>query len=52
MLKQFIEETTIYSLKKIINHSMNKSLDIQFIDDTTRHNVNKNKSYLLDIFQK
>ena len=49
MLKQLIEETTIYSLKKIINHSMNKSLDIQFIDDTTRHNVNKNKSYLLYI---
>jgi coproporphyrinogen III oxidase-like Fe-S oxidoreductase len=49
MLNQIIEETTIYSLKKIINHSMNKSLDIQFIDDTTRHNVNKNKSYLLYI---
>jgi len=49
MLKQLIEQTTVYSLKKIINSSMNKNLNIKFIDDTTRHNVDKNKSYLLYI---
>jgi len=49
MLKKLMEQTTIYSLKKIINSSMNKNLNIQFIDDVTRHNIDKNKSYLLYI---
>ena len=49
MLKNIIENTTIFSTKKIIKNSMNSYLNIQDVDYEIKREVDKNKSYLLYI---
>jgi len=47
MLKNIIENGTIYSAKKIIKNSMNSYLDIKDVNYEVKREVDKNKSYLL-----
>lgn len=47
MLKNIIENSTIYSAKKIIKNSMNSYLTIKDIDYEVKRDVDKNKPYLL-----
>jgi len=47
MLKELIEQTTTYSVQKIIKQSMNENLKIKNLDFEVQREVNKDKKYLL-----
>lgn len=47
MFKNIIENSTIFSAKKIVRNSMNSYLNIEDINYEVKRKVDKNKSYLL-----
>jgi len=49
MLNKFINQATIYSVKKIIKNSMASNLNIELVSSEIRRNFDKNRSYLLYI---